>query len=107
MYFSGRNELDECDKIVYEYKIGIEGLFLLPVSIIKEELSFYQTETRPSAAGEEMKDALLAYLRQTVDGEVLETDFSLSDGGELLCVTLYAHCLENIAETREIKQEES
>lgn len=107
LYVSGRNALDECDKIVYEYKLGIEGLFLLPVSIIKEELSFYQTETGPSAAGEEMKAALLAYLRQTVDGEVLETDFSFSDGGELLCVTLYAHCLENIAETREIEQEES
>ena len=107
LYFSGRNELDECDKIIYEYKIGIEGLFLLPVSIIKEELSFYETEARPSAAGAEMEAALRDYLTETVDGEVLSADFSLSDSGELLCVTMHAHCLENIAETREIKQEES
>ena len=107
LYLSGRNELDECDKIVYEYNIGIEGLFLLPVSIIKEELSFYETEAQPSAAGAEMEAALRAYLTETVDGEVLSADFSVNDGGELLCVTMHAHCLENIAETREIKQEES
>ena len=107
LYFSGRNELDECDKIVYEYKIGIEGLFLLPVSIIKEELSFYETEAQPSAAGAEMEAALRDYLTETVDGEVLSADFSVNDSGELLCVTMHAHCLENIAETREIKQEES
>ena len=107
LYFSGRNELDECDKIVYEYKIGIEGLFLLPVSMIKEELSFYETEARPSAAGAEMEAALRDYLTETVDGEVLSADFSVNDSGELLCVTMHAHCLENIAETREIKQEES
>ena len=107
LYVSGRNELDECDKIVYEYKLGIEGLFLLPVSIIKEELSFYETEAQTGAAGEEMKEALRAYLHETVDGEVLSADFSVNDSGELLCVTMYAHCLENIAETRESKQEES
>ena len=107
LYLSGRNELDECDKIVYEYKIGIEGLFLLPVSIIKEELSFYETEAQPSAAGAEMEAALRAYLTETVDVEVLSADFSVNDGGELLCVTMHAHCLENIAETREVKQEES
>ena len=107
LYFSGRNELDECDKIVYEYKTGIEGLFLLPVSIIKEELSFYETEAQPSAAGAEMEAALRDYLTETVDGEVLSADFSVNDSGELLCVTMHAHCLENIAETREIKQEES
>lgn len=107
LYVSGRNELDECDKIVYEYKIGIEGLFLLPVSIIKEELSFYETEAQPSAAGAEMEEALRAYLTETVDGEVLSADFSVNDSGELLCVTMHAHCLENIAETREVKQEES
>ena len=92
---------------VYEYKTGIEGLFLLPVSIIKEELSFYETEARPSAAGAEMEAALRDYLTETVDGEVLSADFSVNDSGELLCVTMHAHCLENIAETREIKQEES
>lgn len=107
LYVSGRNELDECDKIVYEYKIGIEGLFLLPVSIIKEELSFYETEAQPSAAGAEMEAALRAYLTETVDGEVLSADFSVNDSGELLCVTMHAHCLEDIAETRETKQEES
>ena len=107
MFFSGRNELDECDKIVYEYKIGIEGLFLLPVSIIKEELSIYETEAQPSAAGAEMEAALRAYLTETVDGEVLSADFSVNDSGELLWVTMHAHCLENIAETREIEQEES
>ena len=107
LYVSGRNALDECDKIVYEYKLGIEGLFLLPVSIIKEELSFYETEAQTGAAGEEMKEALRAYLHETVDGEVLSADFSVNDSGELLCVTMHAHCLENIAETRETKQEES
>lgn len=107
LYFSGRNELDECDKIVYEYKTGIEGLFLLPVSIIKEELSFYETEAQPSAAVAEMEAALRDYLTETVDGEVLSADFSVNDSGELLCVTMHAHCLENIAKTREIKQEES
>ena len=107
LYFGGRNDIDECDKIIYEYKLGAEGLFLLPVSIIREELSFYETAEARSTAEEEMKEALFAYLQETVEGEVLSHSFSVNRGEELLSVTLHAHCLENIAETREIIQEES
>lgn len=104
LYFSGGNDIDECDKIIYEYKLGIEGLFLLPVTLVREELSFYETAEESSGAAEEMKRALNEYLLSTVDGEVLSASFAVSQGEDLLCVTLRAHCLENIAEIKELAQ---
>ncbi len=107
-YFSGGNDIDEYDKIINEYKMSIEGFFLLPVSLIREELSYYETTPRSSSDTEKkMRQTLYEYLTSTVDGEILSAYYSVSESEGLFCVTLHAHCLENIAEIREITQTES
>ena len=107
-YFSGGNDIDGCDKIIHEYKLGVEGLFLLPVSLIREEICRYETAPKSSSgAEEEMRQTLYAYLSAAVDGEILSANYSVSESEGLLCVTLHAHCLENIARIREITQAES
>lgn len=106
-YFGGRKDVDECDKIIDKYKMGIEGLFLLPVSLVMEELSFYDSFSGESGAAEEMQRELYEYLLSQVDGDVLSSDFTVGESNGLLCVTLRAHCLENIAQIKEITQAET
>ncbi len=99
--FSGKG-LDECDKIVHEYSLGAEGLFTLPLRLIR-------TERHPLLPGggtlsreEEMQAALLRRLETQIDGEVLEYSFSAGRSRGLLIVTLRARCSENIARTVEL-----
>lgn len=97
-----RKGLDECGKIVHEYTVGVEGLFALPLRLRVEE----QWTGAPIGAvldrTEEMKRNLLRRLENETDGEVLDYSFSVGRQGELLVVTLRAHCLENIAMTAEL-----
>ncbi len=93
--------LDECDTIVHEYNLGVEGLFSTPLSLIVR-----QDRQRSPAGGEkdrteEMKEGLLRLLEERIDGEVLETSFSAGRSDGLLVVTLRARCSENIAQLAE------
>ncbi len=102
-YLESGKRLDERDKIVYEYTLGIKGLFALPVTLIREEQVW--PETAPAAdsgRAEEMQRRLYASLRESIDGEIVSSGFSVSRSGELLQVTLRARCRENIAVCREL-----
>ena len=78
------------------------------MSLIREEICRYETAPKSSSgAEEEMRQTLYAYLSAAVDGEILSANYSVSESEGLLCVTLHAHCLENIARIREITQAES
>lgn len=100
----GKNQgkgLDECDKIVHEYTVGAEGLFSLPLRLrMEERRALLPTDAEARRTGE-MEQALLRRLAEETDGEILETSFSAGRRDGLLIVTLQAHCLENIAQTKE------
>ena len=98
---SSRKGLDECDKIVHEYTLGIEGLFCTPLRLIWTTRHRLTATESFDLREEEMKAALLQGLEERIDGEILDHAFSVGRSDGLLVVTLRARCLENIARDRE------
>ena len=101
MFFSpgSRKELDGYDKIVHEYKLGVKGLFRFPVSFIIET---YQMREHTVAAEAETNSCirrLREMLEEQMQGEILQFRVSTGKRRGLLCLTVRAHCRENIAET--------
>ncbi len=94
--------LDECDKIVHEYTLGVEGLFSLPLSLRQSVLRQRLPDGGAAERSQEMKRTLLQTLESRIDGEVLDYSFSAGYREGLLVVTLQAHCCENIAQSIEI-----
>ena len=94
--------LDECDKIVHEYTLGIDGLFSLPLGLRQALRRQRVPDGGITQRCEEMKRALLQRLETEIDGEVLDYSFSEGQSNGLLVVTLQAHCCENIAQSIEI-----
>lgn len=105
-YWNRTKAIDGCDKIVHEYNIGIEGLFRLPVRIVREELRPYESgaagEARRAALAEEIQLRLLETLRARIEGEIISLRFRSEERDGLLYVTLFAQCRENIAESRPV-----
>lgn len=95
LYFSSGKHIDECDKIIKEYQLGIDGLFALPLSLVKEEYIFYEKSSGDYEGKGEEK--LLEILREDLDGEILETEFEENSDQEKKTLQLTALCLENIA----------
>ena len=83
------NTLDECDTIVHEYKLGVEGLFSLPISLIRED----------RIVSPDLTDEMQRHLQALLEGRVYSCDFAAGEKDGLLIVTMRAHCLENIAVT--------
>lgn len=100
-YFYSGNTVDGCDKIVHNYKLGVRGLFALPVTLIMEEYIPYELSGEPTHRADEMGENLTAYLMSHVRGEVKSSSVTASESGGLVIVTLRAACEENIAELRE------
>ena len=100
-YFCSGNTVDGCDKIVHNYKLGVRGLFALPVTLIAEEYIPYGTAGEPTRRADEMGESLEAYLMSRVRGDVKSSSVTAAESGGLMVVTLRAACEENIAELRE------
>ncbi len=94
---NSRKELDECDKIVKEYTLGVGGLFRFPLGLSVEIFRPYRAAdaSAPDLSG--AKARALAALEEETDGEILSCDFEEGDAR----IVLRAHCLENIALTKE------
>ena len=105
IYGNGKKTLDGYDKIVHEYNMGAEGLFALPLSLIREEYIRYEDAAEKLQPEREMGAALLDALRERIDGELVSSSFTVSRGEDRVYVTLRAQCLENIA--KEIKGTEA
>jgi len=101
-YFGGRNDIDECDKIVHEYNLGVEGLFSFPLSIIREEIVCRKREAGNCDISGEIGQAMLAALGETVRGEIISSSLASSHSKGLCTVNLRAACYENIAENMDI-----
>ena len=100
--FSGsRKELDGYDKIVHEYKLGVEGLFSLPLSLTVEEYRLYERQSAQAdrtAAQRRLRENLTA----AVEGEILQSRLDSVSRDGWLYTELRAHCHENIARTAEV-----
>lgn len=94
---NSRKELDECDKIVKEYTLGIDGLFRFPLGLVVEVYRPYraggEAERDVPGAEERARDAL----SEEIDGEIVSCDFTEEEDR----IILHAHCVENIALTKE------
>ncbi len=97
LYFDSGKAIDGCDKIIHEYKLGVEGLFALPVTLVREELIPYDTELQQAYDREAMAQQLEKELLEDVEGEVLSQSFSQGESGGTYVLTLRSHCLEDIA----------
>ena len=98
---SGKMDIG-CDKIIKEYPLAVEGVFALPVKLIRETYTEYEpvyAEAEREALEARLRAALAAELERRLGagGEVLSESFSAAESGGALLVTLRAECLQNIA----------
>ncbi len=111
-FYAGSRIFDaNCDTIIKVHKLGIEGLFELPVSIVTEtEQRYVLTETQApeDAAKARLQKALEAELSRRVGKtgkiESCETTFAVVNGYEV--ATLRAQCRQNIAKEVPMTDEE-
>ncbi len=101
-YQNGGKTIDGCDKIVHEYNLGIDGLFCLPICLVREELRPWETAGGSGLDAEEVGRRLIDSLAEQIDGEVVSTQISVSEFSGLTVVTLRAQCYENIAQQVDI-----
>ena len=98
---SGKMDIG-CDKIIKEYPLAVEGVFALPVKLIRETYTEYEpvyAKAKREALEARLRAALAAELERRLGagGEVLSESFSAAESGGALLVTLRAECLQNIA----------
>ena len=102
LYISSGKAIDGCDKIISEYTIGAEGLFAMPVRLVRETFVPYESSYGADRAEEEMTQRLMNELESRVEGQILRSSVTESRSKGLYVLTLRAHCMENITETREM-----
>ena len=116
--FYGNSSISDsdCDRIYTEYKMEIEGLFSLPVSLVRERSVFYECESVPADAYQQRllleQELHQRLLEETNGGKIIYESFSRSQSGDIISVCLRAECEESIGVAiksevtpRETKQE--
>ncbi|MBE6939969.1 MAG: sporulation protein YqfD [Ruminococcaceae bacterium] len=93
-----------CDKIIRYKPISLPGGFRLPLTVVVEEVTHWETTTwerTPEDAQREGEELLLRQLEEklTDGGSITDTQFTAKQQGDFLLVTLQAECLEQIGET--------
>lgn len=100
-----------CDNIISELKLGLDGLFTLPVSLLKETSLFYETfpvGSDETAAKASLEQQAQAELRRRIgeDGEVISQNLTFSRSKGCMVATLLAECLQDIATEKPMTDEE-
>lgn len=104
LYPDSGKTIDECDKIIHEYKLGAEGLFSMPVKLIREQRQRYKTSSEVLYDSTQMKRKLTDTLRQSVAGEINSMSFREGNLNGVYVLTLRAHCTEQIGETVPLRE---
>ena len=91
----------DCDKIIQVQPWILPGGFRLPLTLVKERLTRYETapvRRAPELARQEGEALLLAALQELLapDATVEQTHFASAQRGTYLLVTLKAECVEQI-----------
>lgn len=105
-YRKGKKTLDGCDRMVHEYNLGVEGLFALPLTLVREDCVRRQSLAPTEARKEPMAERLRSQLQERLEGEVLSSQTGSYRAEGSVYVTLRAHCREEIAQNRERTQPE-
>ncbi len=90
-----------CDKITFTYPLALEGVFALPVALVRETRQPMETRAVPrdaDALAARLEAELRAWLDAQLggDGTVSALSFARSGDAETLRVTLRAECRERI-----------
>lgn len=94
---SSRNDDDKCDKIIHTYKCAIDGVFTLPVTLVREE--YIPFESEEAVCSDESISLMCERLFDRLDGvQYSSTEAYENDGA--ITVKLRAQCLEDIAVAR-------
>lgn len=100
---------DSCDKIIYVYPFAVESIFALPISLVKTQFVYRETESvRAEELRAELETQLMEELLADVgpDGSVTSAAFTASEENGILRVTLRAECYESIGVSRPLTEEE-
>jgi similar to stage IV sporulation protein len=102
---------NNCDKIISEHRLGVTGLFSLPVAVVKEterQYGIVQETVDARQARTALEQSLLDRLAEELgeSGQTVETAFSASEQNGWLYVTLRAECIEEIGGVREMSETE-
>ena len=100
----------ECDKIIRYDPLTLPGGLRLPVTLVTEETTVYETETVTRTAEEARQEGeaqLTAYLQQLLgeDGSITDTRFETEQQGQWLLVTMQAECREQIGREVPVERE--
>lgn len=111
LYWNSSIYEGNCDKIITEYPAAVEGVFTLPVSLVKETYIEYNVTVREQSVDglkRSMEQELYAYLESILaeDGTITTSSVSFSEKDGVLSATLHAECLENIAREVPMTDEE-
>lgn len=102
-FFRGSSQTPPgCGKIIEEYPLAWEGVFRLPVTLVREtviEYSAQEAEEDPALLEQRLAEALQSRLERRLEGrgEALSVHFTARESGGALYVTLRAECREDIA----------
>ena len=102
-FFRGSSQTPPgCGKIIEEYPLAWEGVFRLPVTLVREtviEYSAQEAEEDPGLLEQRLAEALQSRLERRLEGrgEALSAHFTARESGGALYVTLRAECREDIA----------
>ena len=102
-FFRGSSQTPPgCGKIIEEYPLAWEGVFRLPVTLVREtviEYSAQEAEEDPAMLEQRLAEALQSRLERRLEGrgEALSVHFTARESGGALYVTLRAECREDIA----------
>lgn len=102
-FFRGSSQTPPgCGKIIEEYPLAWEGVFRLPVTLVRETVTEYaaeEAEEDPALLEQRLAEALQSRLERRLEGrgEALSVHFTARESGGALYVTLRAECREDIA----------
>lgn len=101
----------KCDNIIREYKLGIDGVFTLPLSLICETTISYETlteEVNLALCKAELQAACEAELLRRIGdgGAVITQSVTFSQSGGLLVASLISECRQDIAVEKPLTSEE-
>jgi similar to stage IV sporulation protein len=111
--FYGKSRISDrdCDNIISEHRLGIAGLFELPVTIVEERSKSYTLSAASradSTAGLRLRARVEAELEARLgeNGEIKNAEFTLSAVGAYAVGTLRAECRQDIAAEKPMTPEE-
>ena len=102
-FFRGSSQTPPgCGKIIEEYPLAWEGVFRLPVTLVRETVTEYaaeEAEEDPNLLEQRLAEALQSRLERRLEGrgEALSVHFTARESGGALYVTLRGECREDIA----------